>query len=62
MKRFINYFQFQEEHIKQQEAPSLQPPHQGRQLGQPIRQGRQIQSSDGGATMYLPLGGQGNVR
>jgi len=53
----------QEEHIKQQEAPSLQPPpHQGRQLGQPIRQGRQIQSSDGGATMYLPLGGQGHVR
>ena len=63
MKRIINYFQFQEEHIKQQEAPSLQPPpHQGRQLGQPIRQGRQIQSSDGGATMYLPLGGQGHVR
>jgi len=51
----------QEAHIKQQEAPLL-PHSQSRQLVQPIRQGRQIQSSDGGATMYLPLGGQGHVR
>jgi len=35
--------------------------NQGRQLNQ-ARQGRQIQSADGGATMYLPLGGQGHVR
>jgi len=39
----------------------IQNSRQGKDIQNP-RQSRQIHSSDGGATMYLPLGGQGHVR